>query len=332
MNTSVTHRQLLEACLSGNKVSRLPVALWRHFPVDDQSPQSLAAATFAFQQIFDFDLVKVTPASSFCIKDWGSTDTWVGNPEGTRDYGKPVIRNPEDWAKLKPLNPQSGALASQLECLKLLKGALGSTTPVIQTIFSPLSQAKNLAGKNNLVSFLRRSPQALHEGLKTITESTLRFIRACEETGIDGVFYAIQHASVDLLSLSEFSEFGKFYDMQTLEATGKLWLNMAHIHGDNLMFDELTDYPVQILNWHDRHTQPDLRNARQKFNGVLCGGLRRWETMVQGTPVDIENEARDAIDQTGGERFILGTGCVLPIIAPYGNILKARDCASLLES
>ena len=36
-------------------------------------------------------------------------------------------------------------------------------------------------------------------------------------------------------------------------------------------------------------------------------------------------ESEDAIAQTGGERLILGTGCVLPIIAPYGNIVAARE-------
>jgi len=46
--------------------------------------------------------------------------------------------------------------------------------------------------------------------------------------------------------------------------------------------------------------------------------------MVLGTPRDVVREAKDAIQQTGGRRFILGTGCVLPIIVPHGNILAAR--------
>ncbi len=332
MSASINHRQILENVLSGNPTRRVPVALWRHFPVDDQTPHTLAAATLAFQRAFDFDLVKVTPASSFCIKDWGSRDTWQGNPEGTREYSEPVIQTPESWEKLKLLNPATGALADQVECLKLLKAELGSHTPIVQTIFSPLAQAKNLAGKTNLLTYLRQHPDLLHEGLKTITQTTIRFIEACEQTGIDGIFYAVQHASVDLLSQSEFSEFGKNYDLQVLGAINRMWLNIAHIHGENLMFDQVSDYPVQILNWHDRHTKPDLKNAQLEFSGVVCGGLRRWETMVLGTPDEIEKEARDALEQTGGRRFILGTGCVLPITAPYGNIMKARQCAYLLES
>ena len=74
----------MEACLSGQKLDRPPIALWRHFPVDDQSPQRLAAATLQWQKTYDWDLVKVTPASSFALKDWGAEDQWRGDGEGTR--------------------------------------------------------------------------------------------------------------------------------------------------------------------------------------------------------------------------------------------------------
>src|SRR5512142_3242752 len=104
----LNHRERLEACLAGQAPDRPPVALWRHFPVDDQTPGGLAAATAHFQHTYDFDLIKVTPTSSFCIKDWGVEDRWKGNPEGTRDYTKRAIQRPEDWTKLRPLSPTKG--------------------------------------------------------------------------------------------------------------------------------------------------------------------------------------------------------------------------------
>jgi uroporphyrinogen decarboxylase len=56
----------------------------------------------------------------------------------------------------------------------------------------------------------------------------------------------------------------------------------------------------------------------------VCGGLRQWETMARGDPKAVVSEAQDAIEQTGGLRFILGTGCVTPAVAPTGNIHAAR--------
>ncbi len=319
-----THRERLEECLAGNLPDRTPVALWRHFPVDDQTPQGLAASTLNYQRTFDFDLIKVTPASSFCLKDWGAQDEWQGSSEGTRTYTKRVIEKPEDWIHLKLLDPYSGYLANQLHALKLITKETGDTTPVLQTIFSPLAQAKNLAGGTQLLVHMRQYPEELHLGLKTIAESTCRFIEAALGSGIAGIFYAVQHAQYSLLSSEEFQEFGSPYDFQVLEMSKSLWLNMLHLHGNDVMFPAIANYPVEVINWHDRDTLPSLSQALELFPGILCGGLQREQSMVLGTPQSITVEAQQAIQAVNGRRFILGTGCVAPITAPFGNLLAAR--------
>ncbi len=323
--TSITHRARLEACLSGQAADRPPVALWRHFPVDDQTPDGLAAATANFQHAYDFDLIKVTPTSSFCIKDWGVEDRWAGNPEGTRDYTRRAVHRPEDWATLQPLDPNRGHLGQQLSCLRMITAEFSPHTPVIQTIFSPMSQAKNLVGPDALLVHMRRNPDALHEGLRRITETTLRFLEECLKTGIDGIFFAVQHAQYGMLSANEFETFCRPYDLQILKAAGGLWLNLLHLHGDAVMYQQGMNYPAAIINWHDRETPPNLAEAQALYQGVVCGGLRQWDTMVLGTPDQVRAEALDALQQTGGKRFILGTGCVLPTTAPFGNIVAARQ-------
>jgi uroporphyrinogen decarboxylase len=325
MGKSITHRQRMESCLSGQILDRPPVALWRHFPVDDQTPEGLAAASVNFLRTFDFDFLKVTPSSSFCIRDWGVRDEWRGVSEGTRDYTHYVIQSPDDWRKLPVLDPSQGNLAAQIACLRLITDDLGPEVPVIQTIFSPLSQAKNLVGREKLLIHLRKYPDALHEGLEIISESILRFIESALETGIAGIFYAVQHAQYGLLSTGEYLEFGRGYDLKCLQSAQGGWLNVLHLHGRDVMFDQVVDFPVSVINWHDRETAPSLAEALEKYSGTVCGGLRREETMVLGTPQAVIAEAQDALRATGGRRFILGTGCVTPITAPYGNLMAARN-------
>ncbi len=327
--TTMNHRTRIEDCLSGAPLDRSPVALWRHFPVDDQDPAALAAATAHFQRTYDFDLVKVTPSSSFCLRDWGIQDEWRGASEGTREYVSRVIKNPEDWGRLPVLDPGKGALAAQLECLRLLSADLGPEVPIIQTIFNPLAQAKNLAGQETLFVHLREHPEAVKAGLQRIAESIQRFIAAVQQTGIAGIFYAVQHAQRHLLTDQEYLEFGRTYDLPILEGAGDMWLNMLHLHGKNVMFDLFLDYPIEVINWHDRETPPTLAQALNKFPGTLCGGLRRWETMVLGTPAQVRAEAQDAIEATRGKRFILGTGCVTLTTAPHGNLLAARRAVDI---
>jgi uroporphyrinogen decarboxylase len=174
-----THKERIQACIRGEIIDRPPVALWRHFPVDDQTPETLAKATLHFQQIYDFDFVKVTPASSFCVRDWGVEDEWRGDTEGTRQYTKRVIHDPGDWERLQVLDPSAPHLAAQLECLRLIRAELGPDTPILQTIFSPLAQAKNLAANQTLMAHLSSHPEAVMKGLATITETTRRFVVAC---------------------------------------------------------------------------------------------------------------------------------------------------------
>jgi uroporphyrinogen decarboxylase len=320
----LSHRERLEATLNGEKPDRPPVAFWRHFPVDDQDAIALAEATIAFQKQFDFDLIKVMPPSSFCLKDWGAADEWRGNIEGTRDYTKRVISHPEDWNALPALDPQKGHLGQHLRCLALIQEAYAGHTPILATIFNPLSQAKNLVGAQKLLEHLRMYPDFVQRGLKTIQETTKNYIQAAKQLGIDGIFFAIQHASHLELTVNEYQTFGVAYDLPLLDAAADLWANMAHIHGEAILFDLIAEYPVQILNWHDRETAPSLSEGLERFPGAVCGGISRFDSLLFGSPNRIQEEVQSAIEQTGGKRLILGTGCVLPITTPYGNIMAAR--------
>jgi len=323
--SSMNKRDRLEATLHGAPVDRVTVALWRHWPGVDYRPEDLAAATVACHRQHGFDFTQGTPASRLSLVSRGAHDRRLGNEEGTRDYIAYPIAQPEDWARLKVLDPRRGALGRQIRCLELIREAVGDEVPFIQTIFSPLAQAKNLVGEEALIVHLRRYPDALHAGLETITQTTIRFIETIKPTGIAGIFYAVQHASYSLLSEAEYSLFGETYDLRILAAASDLWFNVLHLHGNEVMFDLVCGYPVHVLNWHDRETPPSLREGQARFPGAVLGGIRQIETLVRGSPDQVRAEAGDALAQTGGHRFILGTGRVTPLPTPHPNILPARD-------
>ena len=324
MTAKMTKRERLEATFAGESVDRPAVALWRHWPVDDQRGDELARATLVFQHTFDFDFIKVTPSSNYPVADYGGETFWEGNQEGTRAWGSRVIQSPEDWTKLKPLDPREGLLGEALKANQAIGESVKDEVPFIQTIFNPLSQAKNLAG-DRLVSDIRQHPDAVKAGLETITETTIRFIEELKSTGAAGIFLALQHATYDLLTEDEYRAFCYKLDLNILKATEGMWFNLVHLHGVNVMFDLIAaNYPVQVLNWHDVETPPSLSEAQNRTDKTLCGGLRQWETMLRGTPETVEAEAKAAIEATAGKGFILGTGCVTPITAPTSNILAAR--------
>jgi uroporphyrinogen decarboxylase len=320
----LSKRERLEATIEGRPVDRPAVALWRHWPGDDQRGENLARATVEFQRTFDFDFIKFMPSSNYCIADWGAESCWVGNLEGTREWGPRAIQRPADWTQLRVLDPSSGLLGEMARGLSLVSEAMGREVPLIMTIFNPLAQAKNLVGPA-LFSHMRQHPEAFKAGLETITETTARYIEAIRGTGIAGIFLALQHASYDLLSEAEYRTFGRPYDLRILEAIEGLWFNVLHVHGENVMFDLVADYPVQAVNWHDQETPPSLAEALDRFPGALVGGLHRWDTVLRGTPEEVRERVRAAVEQTGGRRLIVGTGCVTITNTPTGNIRAVRE-------
>jgi len=322
--SSMSKRERLQATITGEPVDRLAVALWRHWPGDDQRAEDLARSTLDFQRAFDFDFIKVTPSSNYCLAGWGAETRYEGNQEGTREWGSRVIQGPEDWTRLQVLDPYSGLLDEVRRALAIIGDEVGDEVPFIQTIFNPMAQARNLVGER-LLADMRQHPDALKAGLETITESIIRFIEAIRETGVAGIFLALQHATYDLMTEVEYWEFGREYDLRILEATEGLWFNLLHLHGVNVMFDVVADYPVQGINWHDQETPPSLGEALDRFPGALVGGLRQWETMLRGTPDWVRAEVWAAMGETGGQRLIVGTGCVTPITSPLGNIRAARE-------
>lgn len=315
----------IEAAIHGQSVDRVPIALWCHFPHVDQTAEGLARAVIDFQKKFDFDLVKVTPASGYMAEAWGAKLVPKDNDEGTRDYLSRPVQRPQDWHTLQRLDVAQGILGRELKALQLIRREISSDVPVLQTIFSPLTTARNLAGERWL-SDLREHPDDLKTGLDVIVETTIKFARTCLKAGADGLFFATQLASYDFLTEDEYRAFGVEYDRQVLDAIkDQAKLVVLHIHGLNIMFDLLKEYPVQILNWHDRRTSPSLIEAQKRFKGAVLGGLNEWDVLLKGKPEDVKAQVKDALTQTGGRRFILGAGCVIAVTTPDENIRAARQ-------
>ena len=125
----MSKRQRLEATFAGQPVDRPPVALWRHWPGDDQRADDLARDTLDFQRRYDFDFIKFTPSSNYCIADWGAQSRWAGNQEGTREWGSRVIQAADDWSELTVLDGRTGILGEICRALDIVGGEVGEEVP-----------------------------------------------------------------------------------------------------------------------------------------------------------------------------------------------------------
>lgn len=315
----MTRRERIAAAFLGAEVDYPPVTFWKHFPGQDHSAELLAPATVEFANRFGLDLVRVVPTGMYSVTDYGMVTQLADDDTGSTTYVSGPIHAPDDWTHLPAVSPYCGALGEQVRTIGLVRAALGPNTPVIQTVFSPLSMAIKLAG-GVMGPEILDAGQSIHRGLNRMAEDVVAFAQACLENGADGIFFLAMHAHAGVDRLV-YNQFGIPYDLAVLEALRpRARACVAHLHGVRPYFDLANLYPLDAVSWEDRETYPSLREALSMTDRCLIGGIGRIDPLVEGTTTAIRKQVRDVITQTDGRRVIVAPGCTLSHGVPDENL------------
>lgn len=323
-------RERLEALLAGERPDRVPVALWRHWPGDDQRAADFVRYTVGFQRAYDWDFIKLMPFSAYGVADYGLTCTWNGHNQGDREIVKRPITRSLDWTDLRALDPARGELGRHLQAVQMLSDALGDDdddpVPVVATLYSPLTQAFMLGGQAATLRHMRQNPDRLKTGLHAITETMLRQIESLRRTVLAGVFYVADHACLDVVSAAEYDAFGEPYDRKVLDALPeRWWFNVLHLGGSAPSFDRVESFGLPVLHWDAPHASPGFVHASSRVGSVLLGGLDSDHDLHFGTPMSIRESAKTAINEVDSRRLILAANNPAPVTTPRSNLRAVRD-------
>lgn len=333
----MTKRERVMAAVKGEPVDRVPVSFFNHYHPAERSSDTLVPHLLKQNQKFGWDFIKVGLRASYYGEAWGCTYRWT--PEKGPQLEDYVIKSAEDLKKLERLDPTKGVLGDHVRVAKMLSEALKGSVPYVQTVFNPLTIAGRMAGAKYLdpseaeviKRFMKENPEALHYGLSIISQTMADYAREVIRAGADGIFLTTTAWSKDVISEEEYKIFGRPYDLAVYEAAIQQGasLNVLHICRENIMLDLLSDYPVQVINYEATSPRnPTLREALDRTDKTLWGGLDHKTTLIKG-PVDaIVAEVRDALEQTGGRRFILGNGCTSVSEVPEAHWIAAREAIS----
>jgi uroporphyrinogen decarboxylase len=324
---AMTKRERVLAALARRPTDRQPVAFWRHVPEVDHTAEGLAEAMLAFHRRWDLDLIKVMSSGVYCVEDWGCRVAYLGSPNGAKQCTQHAVTSRADWARIRPLDPGAGALGRELDAVRRIRKGRDDDAPILHTVFSPLTIARKLAG-DRLREDLRADEAAVRPALEAITETMARYARVALEAGADGLFFATQTGTPDVITAEENARWGAPYARRVLDAVqGASAVTLLHIHGRDIYFDQLTTLPVNAVNWHDRLTSPSLGEGRRRFAGAVVGGLAEGDALRRGPVGAISVQVRDAIQQTDGLGLIVGPGCVLPLDVPDAHLQAVLDAA-----
>lgn len=327
----MNRRERIRRTLAGDTTDRTPVSFWRHFYDKESSAEALAESMLAFQNAYDWDLMKVNPRASYHVEDWGVKTKRPGT--GPLDKPKVVsspVKRPEDWSKIRALDPTRGVLGELLDAEERIAAVIQGETDWVMTVFNPLSIAADLVNDDAvLLDHLRHHGDRVHEALRAITETFGGFVRETMSRGASGIFFATTDWANDSRASRELmAEFGRPYDLRVLaEATAGV-LNAIHVCGAGAYVKEHLDYPVSIVSW-DAHAEgnPTIAELRPLTTKTFLTGIDHEGTFVSGTAEQVQDEARAAIQEAGGTRFILAPGCAVPSVAPMAHFQAVREAA-----
>jgi len=312
------YRDLIASVLSGESQPTCPVAFWQHHPVADQEAGTMRDATLAFQRRFDCDFVKITPASTFQLRDHGLGDEWRGDVLGRRWIGPGIIGDAADWRRLRELDPAGGFMGRHLDCARMVRRALDPEIPVVQTVFLPLFQAAALGGER-----FRRDceehPEEVAAGLDLLARNTVKLMAALLDAGIDGVFLVAQHARAGVFTEERYLELAGTSDRACLTAAARMPLSFLHLHGESVHFRVLPDDAAAMLHYEEGPGQAAMDELLRKGRRV-SGGPCQAGWIRTGTPDEVRRETREILRRCKGPRFLLSAGCVLTQDTPAENV------------
>jgi uroporphyrinogen decarboxylase len=320
----MTKKERVMAAINKQEVDRIPFSIWYHVPHVDQDPVQLAEVQIEQAHSYDLDFIKMMPFGNYGAHDYGLSCTFYCTETQPVLERKFAIDDVKEWTEIEPLPGNFGNHGKQLMIARQLKKQLkGEEIPYVQTIFSPLTTAKKLAGPR-IFADMRSNPEYLHQALAAITETTINFVKLNIEEGVAGFFFATQCANKEWVSEAEYDEFGVKYDLQVINAYKDItYFNIAHIHGDNTMFEKVANYPCNCINWHDRWTSPNMAEARKLTDKCLLGCINeKWLSTAKAE--EVRGHVREGVLAAGRTGLMVTPGCVAQLDTPAINFYAAR--------
>ena len=319
-------RSRVEAALRGEPVDRPPAGAWGHTYREEWSPDQLATVTVDRQRRYGWDFVKFQPRATCFAEAFGARYQGSNHSLRAPKELEHPIHGHQDWPKLPRADASAPSLAEQVGALRATVTELGPEIPVLQTVFSPITVAGYLVGKDKrrAVRDLRKHPEEMLPALDRIAATMIDFSRRSVAAGAAGIFYAVSgYASEGMLSAEEYDRWLAPLDLRVLEALpAAAWFNVLHLCRGHLHFELARRLPVQAVSWsvHDPGN-PSLAEGRKLSGKAVMGGLGQRTTLNRGTPEEVTKEARDALRETAGRGLLLAPGCSVPPGARQANLV-----------
>ena len=294
--------------LEGKEVDRPPFSFWYHFGLQHASGRKHAEAEIDFYRAYDLDFLKVMNDYPYPL------------PEGCE-----AIETEEEWKRVEPVAASDRCWSQQLTALEIINEEIGREAMFIETIFSPWTTARRLARADSFWQARNKFPEAMLTAMDAISTSLAGYAKQAVARGAAGIFLSLGAATDAVMSAEEYAIWGRPFDLKILEAVREAPFNVLHVHGKQIHFASLLDYPVSALNWSHFTTAPSLKDGRNLWGKTVMGGIDETTAAHLSAP-EIRKQVTASLNETGSRALIITPGCSVPTDTPERN-LRAIETA-----
>jgi hypothetical protein len=299
-SSTLTHKQRVDRALQGKDLDRPPFTFYHHYK--RPTPQLEAQDHLDFHRTYNTDIVKIM-----------------------NDFDYPQSKT-DKWYELKPLG---SPYPDQLTTLKLVRDGLNGDAYFLDTLYGPYMTAMILfqsqpqfasLGKSeevqdqqikSLHEFQQQNPDAWHNALEAITQSTLNHIRQSKEIGSSGALVSIFNAESKFGSVADYEQFTRPYDKRIFDALADTKLSILHLHYlERPYLDQFKDFRAPVIQYSVKTSGIPITDVRKLYSQTIAGGVNEID-FRKLTTAEMRQQWKDARSQAG-RNYIATPGCSVP--------------------
>ena len=327
-------KERMAAYLSGKEVDRVPIlpfitavsgcAIGMSHREKRSSAQNMAKCQIACYRRFGHDSVSIEYGLHGIGTCMGSvTNDPENNVPAIIDHYLKDLDHLDDMLQLEKVSINKDPWSAQcFEALQIMQKEVGDEVGLSIAPPGPFTAASSLYPVAKLLRATHKNPQQVHKLLRFTTDA-LKII-ATEYVGAGTGFSICDPvASGSILSKQAYCEFVQPYTQELIEHVHSLGKGVTyHVCGNTTaLTEELVNSGCNVLSIDNRVS---LLDTKQRVGHLLpiMGNVDPVEVMMLGNPQQVDEAVRrcfaDAHDSP--KKYMLSTGCGIPIEAPIENI------------
>ena len=336
---SVTPKQRFEAALMLEPVDRVPL-FYQHLGAASYLQKATGLLTkdgYADPRVF-------AKLSMEAYKQFGFDNVMAGwgdllveaHAHGTewkftdsRFYPRVVKYVPiEKITSIQPVDPlQDRSWSVQLQAARIMLETVGKEVAVVACLNSPALIASEIIGIENLMLAQYKTPDWMHQLLRTITESSRAYGEEIARIGLEDIFIENGTAGMELVSREQYEKSDRRYLQDEMQLFKHLGLRTI-IHNCSALpyYESQLELAPNAIHIHLVAVNPQELFASVKDKTCMMAGIDHAKLLFKGTPDEVEAEVRRIIELWGDSPgLIMAPGCELPFKTPLENIARLRE-------